>query len=702
MNRIYIILLSVLVLSVSKSLANDTTNIFDSYKAISGWEDVKFDDSGVWDTVDVTTQGIEPNKDTNWGPAIQTMIMGGSGKTIYKFPAGVYKINTSIQIGKSDFQILGEGKETKFLLPGGTQKPRINIAGKKISNLTLQSPIERGDEKITLKSVSGVSVGDYLFIAQANGERAWDLDDQMVKVLAIDGNTLAIDMKMGLPFKVDARVEKCLMYKNIKLSNFYIERTTAPSDKCGRLTLAYIFNAEISNIESKNTLISHFTINNSRNVLFFNNDVYGNYGKDHTGGYQYGVTINRSTRVNIIYNRFSNLRHHVALQFGTDHSVIAYNRTTKYNHYADYGQHNSKGCHNNLFEGNFGEQLYDDLNQKAWGTPYVVWFRNHAIEKIGSEYPGQNHMTIIGNELRADASGLKKGEPNLYNFSGANIVSINKENGKGVMIWGDLDDSTTIPNSLFLTEKPDYLPRWPLYGPGVAEFDTAIVIEPDTTPVVAGDYTLISVDAQQDPNVAANMFDGNTTDDSRWSAEEFPKSVVIDLGEEKELVGTKVWTYQSRAYQYMIELSNSATEGFTKVVDRLSNTSTSQPIANDFSMKSGRYVRFTVEGCDNYSSKWVSITELAFVFNETSGTGSIEEERIGFDIFPNPNKGHFTITTNNTLPSNYSIYSMNGKEVDSGIVTDSRQIHLPGLPSGIYLYKGEIEGLLCIQKIIIQ
>jgi len=477
-NTILFLIVCICFANSIQSQAIDIGDIPPSRIAASGWEDIQFDESGTWTTVDVTNKGVVPDTGADMGPAIQSMINSGSGKTIYKFPAGIYNINSTVTITKGDFQIIGDGSATKFHLLGGPTPPMIIIQGAKDSGTkTLQTDINRGDDKITVTSVSGLAVGDFINIKQANGERTGDTDDQIVKIVAINGNVLTIDMKMGLPFTVaKASVEKYNFIKNVKLSEFYIERVTLPDIKDGQLRLSYIFNGLISHVESNKTLAQHIEINDSRNVLLFQNNIYGNYGHNTEGGYQGGIVINRSTRINVINNRLDNLRHHIALQFGSNHCVIAYNRTTIYNHYGDYGQHNSKGCHNNLFEGNFGEELCDDNDIKGWGSPYVMWFRNHAILKIGSYYTNQMNMSIIGNELRTGIKGIIVIDPAKDNFIAANIVSIDKENGTGQMTEGNLPTNSKIPNSLFLKSKPDYLSRWPLYGPsgilGIDDFKT--------------------------------------------------------------------------------------------------------------------------------------------------------------------------------------------------------------------------------------
>jgi len=638
------LLLLIGCICLSNSIQSQTIDIGDipqSRNIISGWEDVKFDESGSWTTVDVTTKGVVPNTGADMGPAIQSMIMAGTGKTIYKFPAGIYNINSTVTITKGDFQILGEGSATKFHLLGGATPPMIIIQGAKPGiNKKLQTPITRGDDKITLTSVTSLAVGDFIFIRQANGERSWDIDTQIVKILAISGNTLTVDMKIGLPFTVaDANVEKLAMNKNVKLSEFYIERVTLPGVLDGQLRLSLINNGLITHVESNKTLAQHIEINDSRNVLLFQNNIYGNYGHDQEGGHQGGIILNRCTRVNVINNRLHDLRHHIALQFGSSFCVIAYNRTSKFNDYGDYGQHNSKGCHNNLFEGNYGSELYDDWNIKAWGSPYAMWFRNHAVDKIGTEYLGQTHMSIIGNELRVGEIGLKLAAPENDNFVAANIVSIDKENGIGTMLWGNLPANATIPNSLFLTEKPAYLDKWPLYGPGTEGTGT-------TEPV------------------------------------DKPKDIIY-----KETVLPEGFTYATE---------EKATVKVTGLMDIAFGTAGSYYILYNQSAD-------LVCGTAVFGDPALGVKKQCFTRNSVLGVDTkVAPENI-IIISPNPNKGVFTISRSSSTPGIYEVYDINGQLVTQGQLNESsQQVQLKEVASGVYFLKVTVEGAIEIAKIIIQ
>jgi len=680
---------------MNTAISQDLGDIPADRIAVSGWEDTKFDGSGTWTTVDVTTKGVKPGTETDMGPAIQKMILDGTGKTIYNFPQGTYKINTSITINKGDFQIKGAGSTTKFILKGGANAPEITIAGGSSSSLTLTKLIYRGSNTIEVSSAANVKVGDFLNISQQNGERSFDSDNQIVEITKIVGNIITLDMKIGLRFEQTASVTKFNMTKNIKLRDFYLERATKPDSIVDKIALKNVYNAEIFNIESKNELGKHITLTNCRNVLIFSNNIYGNFGFDTSGGYQYGVSIDRCTRVNVINNDFSDLRHHIALQFGSNHCVIGYNRTTIYNHYADYGEHNSKGCHNNLFEGNFGSELFNDNNLKAWGAQHTVWFRNHAIKKIGSEYPEQANMTIIGNELEAGISGLLKGPDGKNNFAAANIYSIDGEGGTGTLSAGNLAANATIPNSLFLTSKPAYVTRWPLYGPGVAQ----------------------DVHMQKSNATGFAIDGGNGGADNQAVVLWANSATNVNQQWEEINQGGGYYSYRKKGTDFCIDGGNGGAKGQLVKLYTYSSTNQNQHWKK-ISVGAGKYVLekrnavgFSIDGgsggangtqlklwttdTTNGNQQWLfsgSTSAKIGAGKEVLAIEDIEENSNKakvIQIYPNPVSDEFEIALNNIENATISIYNMEGQMVYT-TVTNKKSIKLSkqGLFStGIYIVK---------------
>ncbi|WP_282122055.1 Ig-like domain-containing protein [Algibacter mikhailovii] len=232
-----------------------------------------------------------------------------------------------------------------------------------------------------------------------------------------------------------------------------------------------------------------------------------------------------------------------------------------------------------------------------------------------------------------------------------------------------------------------------------------------TLTVNAVSTTIESVEAEQVPNMASNLLDGNTNDDSRWSAQGFSKSVVFDLGVSRQITGTRMWTYQNRAYQYRVESSNFPDSGFVTNADMTNNTSTGQPLTTSFSANA-RYVKLTITGAYNYSSNWVSITEFE-VLTSSNAKGSTskalslnetENKSVNLGVFPNPAQSNFTIALNGLTKVDIIINDILGKIVYSNSTSASTiKINNDGrFKSGVYLIRVMSQGKSYHKKLIIK
>lgn len=125
-----------------------------------------------------------------------------------------------------------------------------------------------------------------------------------------------------------------------------------------------------------------------------------------------------------------------------------------------------------------------------------------------------------------------------------------------------------------------------------------------------------SVSNEQSSNPAASLFDGDTSDNTgaRWSAEGLSSNnqwVVIDMGDDYQISRVALFPFSDRAYQYTIQISASANDSFTTIIDRSNNTSDGSSIVDaTTNTTSGRYLKLEVQGANNYSGNWASINEL--------------------------------------------------------------------------------------------
>jgi len=111
---------------------------------------------------------------------------------------------------------------------------------------------------------------------------------------------------------------------------------------------------------------------------------------------------------------------------------------------------------------------------------------------------------------------------------------------------------------------------------------------------------LISAGSESLPYIADNMFDGDTSDESRWSVDDKNRRVhrvVMDLGDTVNVVGTKLWSAGGEKLRYQVYVSDYPDRSFKKVVNDMKRAKsvlmTEQPMAEEFSV-SGRYVKLMV------------------------------------------------------------------------------------------------------------
>lgn len=119
-------------------------------------------------------------------------------------------------------------------------------------------------------------------------------------------------------------------------------------------------------------------------------------------------------------------------------------------------------------------------------------------------------------------------------------------------------------------------------------------------------------DTPEAEHTAGLVSDGNSADESRWSANGDGQWVEVDLGEEKEFkaVGLSVWKGSTRHYQFDVQVSSDGVNYTTVLKSRFSSG-----LINDieiFKLDSpvkARYVRYV--GYGNNENKWNSVTEFA-------------------------------------------------------------------------------------------
>lgn len=201
-----------------------------------------------------------------------------------------------------------------------------------------------------------------------------------------------------------------------------------------------------------------------------------------------------------------------------------------------------------------------------------------------------------------------------------------------------------------------------------------------------------------DENPATNAVDGNL--ETRWSAQNYPQWIEIDLGEIKPINILQVTPYQERAYQYIIEAKSDISGNYEIIVDRSSNTTGGEIISDSINSKNVRFVKLTVNSSYGYSGDWISILELGIYSNTTTVIEVTEDKFVPnkftlHQSYPNPFNPSTTINYDITTPGETKlyVYNINGELITKLINKFQKQgsysVNFNGIniPSGVYFYQ---------------
>ncbi len=132
----------------------------------------------------------------------------------------------------------------------------------------------------------------------------------------------------------------------------------------------------------------------------------------------------------------------------------------------------------------------------------------------------------------------------------------------------------------------------------------------------------------QPENACARAFDGRL--DARWSAASFPQSLEVDLGGRYVIDRVRLYPYESRAYQYVVEVRVSPQAPYARVVDRSANGEAGPVFEDDGLGVRASAVRVTVTGASGYEGEWVSLRELEAFGRAIPADGYYQYLPIGF------------------------------------------------------------------------
>jgi hypothetical protein len=475
---------------------------------------------------------------TNQVSQINSCISGAAANRVVKLPCGAIVASGTINM-KSNVALRGCApiRYPTSVLP--TADPNVTTiinngnyiyfnGGSKGSSwgssLNVTSGYTKDSTQLTLSSVSGLAVNDWVSLYQNEdtslmswrginylGEdcgcstpHAWQ---QYTKVTAINGNVISIDPPVyqtsPSPTGVQVR-EQSFGVQNAGLEDLRLQGNNTNYRIVWIAFSAYIWIKDVETYGGGNQSgFSHIMMHFSHNLEVRDSIVHD--GGSFSSGANYGInTYWWNSAHKIENNEVFHTRHSIIFEGGTSGSFIGYNYSHDNAEAEDYSFFTQDCTPNhganpmmNLWEGNWCQQFYSDYTQGS--ASYNTLFRNYGYGTRTEFHPASGTPFRIGPfsrdyNLVGNVSGRSSWTSGTANCnSGSCSGNIGYEFGvhtdgsymdsqsrstallqgnydyvtDGVAVWDDADHS--LPASLYYNSKPAFLGgcAWPAFGPDV-------------------------------------------------------------------------------------------------------------------------------------------------------------------------------------------------------------------------------------------
>lgn len=375
----------------------------------------------------------------------------------------------------------------------------------------------------------------------------------------------------------------------------------------------------------------------------------------------------------------------------------------------------------NMVLWNFEGVSYQSSNVKSWRpnseTPYakflmpiIVGLKGFTMSSEPNQYqvnesPGQH---VDPESLYEAQLAYRLGELPFWITNSSVASKVTLDHPFLDLKVDDEDELSAIVLPSYATDKSV---TWSSSNPAVATVDAngkVKAIKPGTSEITVTTYdgrhkmsSTINVNnvaigkkvtASSEPqpeNPGSAAVDGNN--ETRWSAENFPQSLVVDLGKPTKIFKTSLVTKDGRAYQFKIEAKDHAGDSYSLLIDRSGNNENgteTNPIQDEFIPMTTRYLRISFSGANQYTGPWTSIQEFSvFVPAGSLGTKNFDQKKTS--IAPNPFSSEFEIKGLNGSYDQLKLYDMLGRKVYSKNLRSENTVRItPSLSgSGMYLLK---------------
>jgi hypothetical protein len=458
--------------------------------------------------------------------ALKDAISACEESTAVFIPAGTYLITDRIDIRKS-IVLRGAGPDQTFLkfekLEGAGEYHRTNIwigTSTQDSTANVLDNCNKGSNEITVDDVSGFSVGDLVEIRQDNDPEVmarpivppsendswaeehwgWRAVGQFLIITDINeaNNTLTFHKPLYYDYNLDMNpaVSRCVdptRYAGIE--DLHFELVVDCNAYYGNIQMDHTAYCWVKNVRSYKCSRSHIGIwGGVGNVI---RDSYFEYGHQYVGGTGYGVNLGDRATDNLIENSiFDYLQGKLMTAVGDCGNVFGYNYcrismdeqgewTEMHADMSAHGHH----AYLNLFEGNSSNKASVD---RYWGSnSSYVFLRNKMIcpDGYSNSYTSRPvfieknnpYMSFVGNILHHDNPAINRiawfmlKEPDDWSDTNLTMNTLIRHGNFDYIsentFWESDITNHNIPNSYYLTEKPDFFTSapwgdtpWPVIG----------------------------------------------------------------------------------------------------------------------------------------------------------------------------------------------------------------------------------------------
>jgi hypothetical protein len=392
-------------------------------------------------------------------------------------PAGTYLIRSTIRLTSGNV-LRGQGAaqtHLEFDLAGRAENAIEFVSTSMGPWVDAVGGYEMGSTVITVSDASGFSVPTFAEIHQANDPDvmytnpywnqwwAQDAVGEVVRVIGASGGQIVLESPLHFSYNpsLAPKVRWLNPVTYAGLEDLHVRRLDAGD---GHLTMfrnaAWVW---ILGVESEMASRSHVQADTVygcaiRGSYFHHAHNYGG------GGHGYGVELlYQTTNCLVEDNIFTNLRHSMMVHIGANGNVFAYN-FSRDGYCVDCWTPNDISIHGhyplrNLFEGNV---VQDIVATDYWGPagPENAYLRN-CVQSWGIQLlDSSDEQLVLGNTLIDGPYG------NLTIDSSVEGTFAHGNYFQGAVHWDPATPDHTIPNSLYLADRPWFFGSdpWPSIG----------------------------------------------------------------------------------------------------------------------------------------------------------------------------------------------------------------------------------------------